>query len=443
MPKLNKRTKQSRNAIKKRWKQAENPEVTLELSDAEPDIIDESWFNTFWIEGEETRFDNDEITNGMKELQSNTLEQLIENAKKAHVWNESSRGPVYNGDAQSTLRNKRAYWRKAALGSKKITEMFPINEAAEPDTNPTFFTFENAYDSSDDDNEFTLESLDSLLKKKKDDLRLQTVSQFLHLVRDHGFTKMDASNLLAQSLNKGPWQARLIRSWANQWLKNGIIVTSKRGRHAKVRSFLLHEDLKLQVTEYLRAHKFKLNVANFVKFVEDEVIPTLGIEEKTSISCSTAHEWLHILGWEYKDHSKNIYFDGHEREDVVADRHRFLWQWAELRERMATYEGKDLEQIISPILPPDVPEIVPVTHDESIFYANDDVVKAWGPAEENQLRRKSQGLSIHVSDFLCESIGRLRLSEEDCSTNDLLPDGERLVYTDACITMYPGTNRDG
>src|SRR6266540_1591138 len=268
MPKLNKRTKQSQNAIKKRWKQAENPEVTLELSDAEPDIIDESWFNTFWIKGEETRFDNDEITNGMKELQSNTLEQLIENAKKAHVWNKSSRGPVYNGDAQSTLRNKRAYWRKAALGSKKITEMFPTNEAAEPDTNPTFFTFENAYDSSDDDNEFTLESLDSLLKKKKDDLQLQTVSQFLHLVRDYGFTKIDASNLLAQSLNKGPW-------------------------------------------------------------------------------------------------------------------------------------------------------------------------------EENQLHRKSQGLSIHVSDFLCESIGRLRLSEEDCSTNDLLPDGERLVYTDACVTMYPGTNRDG
>ena len=324
MPKLNKRTKQSQNAIKKRWKQAENPEVTLELSDAEPDIIDESWFNTFWIEGEETRFDNDEITNGMKELQSNTLEQLIENAKKAHVWNESSRGPVYNGDAQSTLRNKRAYWRKAALGSKKITEMFPTNEAAEPDTNPTFFTFENAYDSSDDDNEFTLESLDSLLKKKKDDLRLQTVSQFLHLVRDHGFTKMDASNLLAQSLNKGPWQARLIRSWANQWLKNGIIVTSKRGRHAKVRSLLLHEDLKLQVTEYLRAHKFKLNVADFVKFIEDEIIPTLGIEEKTSILYSTAQKWLHILSWKYKNHSKNIYFDGHERKDVVADRHRFL-----------------------------------------------------------------------------------------------------------------------
>ena len=103
-----------------------------------------------------------------------------------------------------------------------------------------------------------------------------------------------------------------------------MIISSKRGCHAKIRSLLLNEDLKLQVNEYLRIHKFKLNVADFVKFVEDEVIPALGIEEKTSISYSTARKWLHILGWEYKDHSKNIYFDGHEYEDVVANRHRFL-----------------------------------------------------------------------------------------------------------------------
>jgi len=76
----------------------------------------------------------------------------------------------------------------------------------------------------------------------------------------------------------------------------------------------------LQVIEYLHAYKFKLNVADFIKFIEDEVIPTLEIEEKISILCSTAREWLHMLDWKYKDHSKNIYFDGHEREDVVADK---------------------------------------------------------------------------------------------------------------------------
>jgi hypothetical protein len=102
-----------------------------------------------------------------------------------------------------------------------------------------------------------------------------------------------------------------------------------------------------------------------------------------------------------------------------------------------------MEQIISPILPPNVSELVPITHDESIFYANDGVVKTWGPAEENKLRRKSQGLSVHVSDFICESIGRLRLSEEERIANDLLSNGEQLEHTEACVIMHPGSNRDG
>ena len=74
-----------------------------------------------------------------------------------------------------------------------------------------------------------------------------------------------------------------------------MIISSKRGCHTKVRSFLLNEDLKLQVNEYLRIHKFKLNVADFAKFIEDKVIPFLRIEEKTHISYSMAQKWLHIL----------------------------------------------------------------------------------------------------------------------------------------------------
>ncbi len=58
--------------------------------------------------------------------------------------------------------------------------MFPTNETVELNTD---LTFEDMYDSSDDDdNEFTLEFLDSILKKRKDDLWLRMVSQFLHLV---------------------------------------------------------------------------------------------------------------------------------------------------------------------------------------------------------------------------------------------------------------------
>ena len=50
MPKANKRTRQSQDAIKKHWKQVENlEEMPLELSDAELDTdkLNESWFNSF------------------------------------------------------------------------------------------------------------------------------------------------------------------------------------------------------------------------------------------------------------------------------------------------------------------------------------------------------------------------------------------------------------
>src|SRR5579883_2267971 len=110
---------------------------------------------------------------------------------------------------------------------------------------------------------------------------------------------------------------------------------------------------------------------------------------------------------------------------------------------MAVYKGENMEQVILPTLLPNVPELVPITHDESVFYANDGIVKMWGPIEENQLQHKSQGLSIHVSDFICQSIGRLCLSEEERVANNLLPDDQRLLHTEACVIIYPGSNRDG
>ncbi len=79
-----------------------------------------------------------------------------------------------------------------------------------------------------------------------------------------------------------------------------MIITSKRGHYAKVRSLLLYENVKLQVTEYLCAYKFKLNITDFVKFIKDEIIPTLEIEEKTSISYSTACKWLICLAGNIK-----------------------------------------------------------------------------------------------------------------------------------------------
>ena len=104
MPKLNKCKKQSLDAIKKHWEQVESfKEILLlpcnKLSDAEPDIIDESQFNTFWVEGEETCFNSDKVMQSLQALQQNMLKELVENAKGSHAWAKKSRGPIYKGSA--------------------------------------------------------------------------------------------------------------------------------------------------------------------------------------------------------------------------------------------------------------------------------------------------------------------------------------------------------
>ena len=227
------------------------------------------------MENENGPLNDDEFTEELGNVQADALEELIKNARQLDAWVVKGRKPIYTGLAGSTLRNKRAAWRKAASGSSKITNWFPINNASGDSGDSS--DYETIESSDEEDNSFTLASLDVLLKKNSD-VRLQIVSQFLHLIQDQGFSKLSASNLLAHSVNRGPWHAWVIRSWAKQWSKKGEIITSRRGRHPKIKSLLLDEDFKLRVTQYLRGNKFTVTIQQFIKFIEDEAIPSLGIE---------------------------------------------------------------------------------------------------------------------------------------------------------------------
>ena len=43
-----------------------------------------------------------------------------------------------------------------------------------------------------------------------------------------------------------------------------------------------------------------------------------------NICTETARRWLHKLGFSHVHHQRGVYFDGHEHEDVVQYRGRFL-----------------------------------------------------------------------------------------------------------------------
>ncbi len=252
------------------------------------------------------------------------------------------------GLAGLTLCNKRVVQRKAALSSSKITNWFSINNAlGDSGDSGDYETIES---SDEEDNSFTLASLNVLLKKNSD-VQLRIVSQFLHLIQDQGFSKLSASNLLAHSVNRGPWHAWVIHSWAKQWSKKGKIITSHCGRHSKIKSLLLNEDFKLHITQYLRGNKFTVTIQQFIKFIKDETIPSLGIEMRKTINEAMAQRWLHHLSWNYKNYSKNIYFDSYKCEDVVAYRNEFLQQMASLQSQIVVYKRQNIDQIISLILP--------------------------------------------------------------------------------------------
>jgi len=67
-----------------------------------------------------------------------------------------------------------------------------------------------------------------------------------------------------------------------------------------------------------------------MKQVNSVIIPSLGLNTGGhKISESTACRWLTKLGYELKEMKKGIYVDGHEREDVVTYRNKFLKEFGE------------------------------------------------------------------------------------------------------------------
>jgi hypothetical protein len=103
---------------------------------------------------------------------------------------------------------------------------------------------------------------------------------------------------------------------------------------------------------------------------------------------------------------------------------------------MPKFDDDNLEIQINPDLQENERLHVLVTHDETTFHSNDGRQSGWAPHGEQPLRKKGRGRAIHVSDFLCETIGRLQLNEEQRENANNIPHEAR-------VTINPGINNDG
>ncbi|CAG8802745.1 12434_t:CDS:2, partial [Cetraspora pellucida] len=314
--------------------------------------------------------DENDWVDELFESKSNAYTLMFDAANKPNAFEKTSRNGFYIGNAKSTIINN----------SKNSSE--------------------------EETSKYTLSELEQKIKNEIQDLRLQYTAQYLRLVKS-GLTRAQASNTISTSLNHGPWTARLIRTWGNQYTKTGTIQASKRGKHQKIQSLLLDEDIKNKLLEYLSFHKFKLSIPNLCDYVRDEIFSSVRIETGKTIK--------------FKPYQKDIYVNGHERLDVVEYRCSFLDCMAQYELLMPDWSD-DLTQQINPVLPAEERLHILVTYDESVFYANDGQRAFWAPIGEQPLHPKSARGSI-------------------MQQNNSLP-FEQQIPTEACCIIHPDNNCD-
>ena len=102
---------------------------------------------------------------------------------------------------------------------------------------------------------------------------------------------------------------------------------------------------------------------------------------------------------------------------------------------MSKYEGEMMDRIY-PNLPEEEKERILVTHDECIFYSNDGKRGVWAKNGELPLRKKGNGRSIMVSEFLTEIDRCLYLQQTNILQNSN-------ISKEAWCYLKPDKNQEG
>ena len=280
------------------------------------------------------------------------------------------------------------------------------------------------YDIRNDAEDVRLEEFveDWVLSLSRDDMVSLGLFLSFHLENLLGFSASNAAEYAAIMLGKSD---RTVRQWKADFIETGDIPDSQQGRHQRNGVLWSSEELNKKALKYVRENSNvkgmpNLTVSSFCFWLNNELLPNSCLEPgfPRNVSIETARKWLHQLGFEVLSSSKGLYFDGHEREDVVKERHHFLRKMIELGflhpEQAPTPEAEAAFPKDVPLTSTEVREkSVFFFHDESTFNSNEDQSTQWGEKGQHMLKPKSKGSGIMVSDFVDERHGYLALTNEE------------------------------
>lgn len=236
------------------------------------------------------------------------------------------------------------------------------------------------------------------------------------------FSKMAASQKAADVIyadnRTAFYRAMKIREWGDSFRQYGEFPENKIGCHAKVLSLITDEDIAMHLRSYLRSldrtERLTLTQESFASWINHGI----GSELSFAVSSRTAGRWMNHLGFHAQEPKKGIYVDGHEREDVVKYRKTFVSRMMDYKKRMTLYVGVNCETALPPTGPNMIapimiapPELVLVSHDESVFSSHDGRRLVWMEDGKPPIRPKGDGQSLMVSEFLCPCHGRMKTSD--------------------------------
>lgn len=87
----------------------------------------------------------------------------------------------------------------------------------------------------------------------------------------------------------------------------------------KLQEFTNKMMLPTEAAKYCQQICDKEMLQGLKKYMELELFPHIHMKVGKGISMSTAHHWLQNKGFKYILHKKAIYYDGHNRADVIQD----------------------------------------------------------------------------------------------------------------------------
>ena len=192
------------------------------------------------------------------------------------------------------------------------------------------------------------------------------VQSFLWMQINKGKNTLDLdrqglARIVAQSFNKKAYTGRKIVEWERSWVKHRVIPNTKAGNNKSGLCWMEDEDLVLSVKDWIKKtgeskcpililiiiinmelgitsyslaqyvgeylHKYRPELAPNEIDTQEKLEETIlcgstirpdGIIDRRAGICSRiARRWLNNLGYKWKEVQKDIFFDGHEREDVI------------------------------------------------------------------------------------------------------------------------------